>query len=192
MSKREGMALFAKDEKAMERKGGVAPGQHGHRGGRKLSEYGVQLREKQKVKRIYGLMERQFANLVEKAARKKGDTGENMLALLETRLDNVVYRLGFVPSRMMARQLVGHGHILVNGKKLTIPSYQVRPGQTISLSGKALNMPVVVSQLKKTKEEKLASYLKKKAAAGQLDHLPKRDEIELPAAESLIVEFYSR
>ena len=192
LSRREGVALFAKDERFLEKKGAVPPGQHGRRGSRKASNFGLQLREKQKTKRLYGVLERQFRLLFEKAARQKGQTGETLLSLLERRLDNIVYRLGFAPSRMMSRQLVNHGHVFVNGKKVTIPSYQVKPKEVISLSAKAIAMPVVKAILQKNKDEKLPDYLERKAAVGQLVSLPKRQDIETTVAESMIVEFYSR
>lgn len=192
LSRREGVALFAKDEKFIERKGALPPGQHGRRRSRKSSSYGIQLREKQKAKRFYGILERQFRRLFAKAAKSKGETGETFLALLETRLDAILYRLKFAPSRMMARQLVSHGHVLVDGRKTTIPSYQVRPGQIISLSKKALLMPTVQQIIEKSKEEKLVDYLERKAAVGRLVRLPAREDIEIPITESLIVEYYSR
>ena len=134
LSRREGLALFAKDAKAIERKGAVPPGQHGLGRRRRISEYGVQLREKQKAKRIFGLLEKQFKRYFEEASKVRGATGLVLLQTLETRLDNVVYRLNFAKSRAGARQLVSHGHIKVMGKKVNIPSFQVKVDQTIEIS----------------------------------------------------------
>lgn len=192
LSRREGVALFPKDEKALERKGAMPPGQHGQRGKRKTSEYGLQLREKQKAKRIYGILERQFRLYFAKASKQKGVTGETLLRLLETRLDNVLYRLGFAPSRQMARQLVAHGHVLVSGKKINIPSYQTKPGEVISFKGKALEIPAVRKELAETKNENLPQWLEKKAAVGRIVRLPQKEDIEVPISEELIVEHYSR
>jgi len=158
---------------------------------RRLSEYGVQLREKQKAKRTYGVLERQFRRYFKKAFKKRGVTGEALLQLLESRLDNVVYRLGFVPSRSVARQLVRHGHILVDGKKVDIPSYQVKPGQVINLNPKAMKIEVVKKSLAEKKKE-IPSWLQKKAAVGKIIRLPTREEIGADIAEQLIVEYYSR
>src|SRR3990167_10742559 len=133
LSRREGLPLFSKDIKALER-GVLPPGQHGAKMRRRLSEYGLQLREKQKTKRLYGILEKQFKGYVQKAAKVKGATGLSLLQNLETRLDNIVYRLGFSPSRAGARQYVSHGHVKVDDKKVTIPSYKVTIGQTIAIS----------------------------------------------------------
>ena len=197
LCRREGTKLFLKGERCfspkcpLEKKGAVAPGQHGLKMRRRLSEYGVQLREKQKAKRTYGVLERQFRRYFKKAFKKRGVTGEALLQLLEPRLDNVVYRLGFVPSRSVARQLVRHGHILVDGKKVDIPSYQVKPGQVINLNPKAMKMEVVKKSLAEKKKE-IPSWLQKKAAVGKIIRLPTREEIGADIAEQLIVEYYSR
>jgi len=197
LCRREGRKLFLKGERCfspkcpLEKKGAVAPGQHGLKMRRRLSEYGVQLREKQKAKRTYGVLERQFRRYFKKAFKKRGATGEALLQLLESRLDNVVYRLGFVPSRSVARQLVHHGHILVDGKKVDIPSYQVKPGQVINLNLKAMKMEVVKKSLAEKKKE-IPSWLQKKAAVGKIIRLPTREEIGADIAEQLIVEYYSR
>lgn len=190
LSRREGMPLFAKDTKALERKGAIAPGQHGARMRRRISEYGLQLREKQKMKRMYGILERQFANYYKKASRIKGSTGLVLLELLETRLDNIVYRLGYTLSRAGARQLVSHGHIKVDGKKVTIPSYTVTVSQTIALSDKLSDN----AQVKKSLEtqETLPGWLDRKATIGKVLRLPERDEMEQAIDEQLIVEYYSR
>jgi len=197
LCRREGTKLFLKGERCfspkcpLEKKGAVAPGQHGLKMRRRLSEYGVQLREKQKAKRTYGVLERQFRRYFKKAFKKRGVTGEALLQLLESRLDNVVYRLGFVPSRSVARQLVRHGHILVDGKKVDIPSYQVKPGQVINLNPKAMKIEVVKKSLAEKKKE-IPSWLQKKAAVGKIIRLPTREEIGADIAEQLIVEYYSR
>lgn len=191
LSRREGVALFAKDASFIERKGAVPPGQHGGaRSRRKVSEYGIQLREKQKARRIYGLMEKQFAKYYDQASRKRGNTGVGMLELLEARLDNVVYRLGFAPSRAFARQLVSHGHVSVNNKKVDISSYKVRPGSTVAILDKMLDN----TQVKKSLEGSptLPEWLERKATVGKVLRLPNREEMEQGINEHLIVEYYSR
>ena len=190
LSRREGLPLFSKDIKVLERKGIVPPGQHGARMRRRTSEYGLQLREKQKAKRFYGILEKQFKGYITKAGKVKGATGLSLLELLETRLDNVVYRLGFSPSRAGARQLVSHGHITVMDKKLTMPSYQVKVGQTIAISDKLRDN----TQVKKSLEEfeALPEWLDRKATIGKVLRTPKREEMEQSIDEQLIVEFYSR
>ncbi len=145
---------------------------------------------KQKIKRIYGLSEAQMKNYFQKAIKVRQTTGEFLLQMLESRLDNIFYRLGFVSSRNLARQLVTHKHVLIDGKKVNIPSYQLKPGQVVSLDKKALNLPEVKKSL--AEKTKLPDWLKKKAAVGQMVRLPKRDEIEGDIDEQLIVEFYSR
>ncbi|TSC87362.1 MAG: 30S ribosomal protein S4 [Microgenomates group bacterium Gr01-1014_7] len=190
LSRREGVALFAKDVKAMERKGAVPPGQHGVRMRRRVSEYGIQLREKQKAKRIYGILERQFKGYARAAGKIRGATGLSLLEFLETRLDNVVYKLGFSPSRAGARQLVSHGHIKVDDKKTTIPSFKVRVGSTIAISDKLRDN----TQVKKSLEEleTLPEWLDRKATIGKVLRIPNRDEMEQSIDEQLIVEYYSR
>ena len=158
---------------------------------RKVSEYGMQLREKQKVKRFYGLFEKQFKRYFEIASRRKGITGEILLVLLEQRLDNVVFRMGLVESRSVARQLVGHGHVLVDGKKVTIPSYQIKPGQTVTLAAKALKLESV-KQAMTDKSRKIPAWLKRKAVVGKMARLPEREEVDTDIDEHLIIEFYSR
>lgn len=182
LSRREGIALFAKDAKALERKGAVPPGQHGLGRRRRVSEYGLELREKQKAKRFYGILERQFKLYFQKAAKVKGATGLALIRLLETRLDNVVYRLGFAKSRAQARQMVSHGHIMVDGKKVNIPSCQIKIEQTIALLPKLLdNTPIT-----------LPGWLDRKATVGKVLRLPQREEMEQAIDEQLIVEYYSR
>jgi len=190
LSRREGVALFAKDAAFIERKGIVIPGFHGTRRARKQSEYGIQLREKQKAKRMYGLMEKQFANYFTKASQSKENTGEKLLSLLETRLDNVVYRLGFSPSRAGARQTVSHAHVLVDNKKVNIPSFQVKPGSTVAILGKMSDNTQVRKSL--SSDMTLPEWLERKATVGKVLRLPKRDEMEQGINEQLIVEYYSR
>jgi small subunit ribosomal protein S4 len=189
LSRREGLDLFGKGAKLTRLT--VPPGQHGPKGTRRPSQYGTQLREKQKVKRIYGILEKQFKKYIDQALKSKGNTGEALLSLLERRLDNVVYRLGFAPTRPAARQLVSHRHILVNGKKVNIPSYQVKAGETISLSAKAIATPVIKNLLE-VKNPKVPGWLERKAAVGKVKREPKREDIVEPISEQDIVEFYSR
>lgn len=197
MCRRERSKLFLKGARCfspkcpIEKRGAVPPGVHGVKSGVRLSTYGKQLREKQKVKRFYGVSERQIKNYFKKVIEEKGATGELLLRLLETRLDNVVYRLGLAPSRATARQLVVHGHILVNGKKLTIPSYQVKTGDQISLTEKAAKMDKVQSWLAK-KDLEIPSWLERKGLVGKVKDFPKREEMPQELDEHLIVEFYSR
>ncbi len=189
LSRREGLPLTTKDVKAME-KGALPPGQHGMKRARKLSEYGVQLREKQKAKRLFGLMEKQFRGYFDKAAKVKGATGLELLRFLETRLDNVVYKLGFITSRAGARQFVSHGHVLVDGKKLNIPSYKVKIGQTVAIHSKLVDNIQVKKSLENS--ETLPEWLERKATVGKVLRLPERAEMEQSVDEQLIVEFYSR
>lgn len=170
------------------------PGQHGAmKGKRKSSEYGVQLKEKQKAKYTYGVLERQFENLFDKAARSKGVTGEVLLQLLESRLDNVVYRLGISPSRAGARQLVSHRHISVNGSILNIPSYQVKPGDIVSVREKSKSMEVITNSTASSRQSKF-SWLEwdSAALAGRFLNVPERSDIPENIKEQLIVELYSK
>ena len=189
LSRREGVDLFGKGGKLTRLN--VPPGIHGPRGFHTKSQYGRQLREKQKVKRMYGLMEHQFKNYVQKALKSRGNTGEMLLSLLERRLDNVIYRLGFSPTRSSARQLVSHRQILVDGKRVNIPSCQLKVGDTITLSAKAIKIPYI-KKLLDTDEHKIPSWLKRKGAAGKMDSLPKREDVVEPISEQDVVEFYSR
>lgn len=196
LCRREGQKLFLKGERcyspkcAIERRN-YAPGQHGQNR-KKMSDYGTQLREKQKTKRFYGMQETQFRNLFDKASRKKGITGENLLILLESRLDNVVFRLGFASSRKEARQLVTHNHFTVNGKKVNIPSYEVKAGDVIKVKEKSTNSP----KFKEVKEMSITvpSWLTVdvEKLEGKVVSLPTRSEIDTPVAEHLIVELYSK
>jgi len=191
LSRREGFNLFGSTSRSLERRLNVPPGEHGQKRRRKVSEYGVQLREKQKVKRMYGLLERQFRRFFDMAEKQRGATGEVLLQLLERRLDNAVYRLGFGRTRPMARQLVGHGHVLVNGKKVDIPSYIVKAGDTIGLAEKSLQMPGVQEALSE-RAGNLPGWLARDDAVGRVMRLPEREEVEPGISEQLIVEFYSR
>lgn len=191
-ARRLGVDLGLKSNpKSIERRIGTPPGQHGRKGTRKVSDYGVQLAEKQKAKIMYGILERQFKKYYTDAARNPLATGEVMLQLLERRLDNCIYRLGFVPTRAAARQLVSHGNVTVNGKKLNIPSYKVKVGDVLGLSETATNIPYVKSLLA-DKEKGSAAWLDKKATLGKVTRLPVRSDIIEAINEQLIVEFYSR
>lgn len=198
LCRREGMKLFLKGERcfgtrcAIERRG-YAPGQHGQRQ-RKVSDYGVRLREKQKVRRIYGLMERQFRNTFHKAARKEGVTGEILLEYLERRLDNVVYRFGFAPSRQQARQLVRHGHILVNGRRVDIPSFQVREEDLLQIKEKSPMRDTIKEAVSVAEHRGFPGWLQldKEQLSGKIIGLPAREDVQYPIKEQLIVELYSK
>lgn len=189
LSRREGIDIFGAGAKLTRLQ--VPPGVHGPKGTRGSSQYGKQLREKQKVKRIYGILEKQFRRYVEEAFRMKGNTGEAILISLERRLDNVIFRLGFAPSRPAARQLVSHRHVFVNGKKVNIPSYKLLVGDTVSLDTKASNIPEI-KRATEQKDIKIPSWLVKKALVGKISTLPKREDISEAVSEQDIVEFYSR
>jgi small subunit ribosomal protein S4 len=189
LSRREGMDLFGKGVKLTRLN--IPPGMHGTRRARTPSQYGRQLREKQKAKRIYGVLERQFRNYVKQALKTRGNTGEKLMAFLEGRLDNVVYRLGFAPTRPAARQIVSHRHVFVDGKRVNIPSYQLKAGQSISLSPKALEIPSVKKKLEE-KNVKIPGWLKRKGAVGMVKSDPMADEVKEQISTQDIVEFYSR
>lgn len=196
LCRREGQKLYLKGERcytdkcAISRRG-YAPGQHGQ-GRKKISNYGLQLREKQKAKRFYGLLETQFRSYFEKAEKQPGITGENLLRILETRLDNVVYRLGFASSRKQARQLVRHGHFTVNGNKVDIPSYLVAVGDVIKVKEKSVSSP----KFKEVAETatNVPNWLEANVESleGKVVSLPTREDVDIPIAEHLIVELYSR
>lgn len=169
----------------------ITPGHHGQKGRRKTTDYGLQLREKQKVKRMYGMLERQFRRYFEIASREAGNTGEALLTQLERRLDNVVYRLNLAPTRASARQYVNHGHFLVDGKKVDIPSFLVRAGMVINPKDKILETPVV-KKLLEEKEPKISPWLARKGPVGKVMRLPKREDVTEDINEQLIIEFYSR
>ncbi|MEK7182785.1 MAG: 30S ribosomal protein S4 [Patescibacteria group bacterium] len=189
LSRREGFDLYGAGSKLTRLT--VPPGMHGHRGAPRLSEYGRQLREKQKVKRLYGVFERQFKRYIERANRSKGNSGEVLLSLLERRLDNIVYRLGFASTRPAARQLVGHGHTFVNNKRVTIPSYEVKEGDVITLTPTAQKIPAI-ARLIAEREKVLPSWLERKGAAGKVSRLPAREDVIEPIDEQTIIGFYSR
>src|SRR5437764_10616753 len=198
LCRRDSVKLFLKGERCYTSKCAIEkrkypPGQHGQRQ-RKLADYGVQLREKQKIKRIYRVLERQFRNYFKEAVRRKGVTGEILLQLLELRLDNTVYRLGFGLSRRQARQLVNHAHFQVNGKKVNIPSYQVRPGDVISVRERSRQAGAIVEALDSTGGRRVPEWLvlDRAALSGQVMAVPTREQIDTQVNEALIVEFYSR
>lgn len=196
LSRREGTDLFLKSGvRALDSKCKLetAPGVHGARRGR-LSDYGVQLREKQKVRRIYGILEKQFRNYYSEAARQKGATGENLLQLLESRLDNVVYRMGFGVTRAEARQLVSHKAILVNGQSVNIPSYQVKPGDVVSVREKSANQLRIKSALDVASSRSTVSWVEVDATKleGKFNSVPERSDLSQDINENLIVELYSK
>ena len=199
LCRREGEKLFLKgascltDKCAVERRQ-YPPGQQGQNIRRKISPYGLQLREKQKIRRNYGILEKQFRNYFKKADRKVGITGENLLQMLETRLDNLVYRLGFAPSRKSARQLVKHRHISVDGRIVNVPSYGVRPSQVIRVKDKSKNLDLVHSALKEVGRGDEIPWLRlnKAALEGELLEVPKRTDIPVTFNEQLVVELYSK
>lgn len=169
----------------------IRPGQHGAKGKRKLSDYGVQLREKQKIKFIYGILEQQLRKLYVMAGKNPTATGSALLSLLEQRLDNVIYRAGFAPTRAAARQLVSHSHVFVNGKKMNIPSYQVRVGDVINLTVKGASLPFPSESIKQDDKANVA-WLERKGAAVKVSRFPERTDIKEEIQEQLVVEFYSR
>jgi len=191
-----GGKLFLKGERCftkcpIDRRGAVPPGQHGAKRHQKPSDYGLRLAEKQKLKRSYNVLEKELKKYFLEARKVPGATGEALMQILETRLDNLVYRLGFATSRRFARQLVSHKHILLEGQKVNVPSVRVKPGQVVALTEEALKIPEVKKALEK-KDFKVPNWLERKAAVGKLVRLPKREEIESPVNEQLIVEYYSR
>ena len=202
LCRREGMKLFLKGEKCykpscpIEKRGTHPPGQHGHNARRsKLIGYGEQLREKQRVKRIYNLLEGQFRNYFEKAASQKGVTGENLLAMLERRLDNVIYRLGFAMSRRQARQLVRHGHVSVNGRKVDIPSFQVKIGDEVGVREKSLNNVHIQGAFQTAGGRGRPGWLEianPERLVGRVISQPSREDIDQNINEQLIVELYSK
>ena len=198
LCRREGIKLYLKGSRCETSKCAIEkraypPGQHGQ-GRKKFSEYGVQLREKQKVKRIYGVLEKQFRNYFFAADRKKGITGENLLQKLELRMDNVIFRMGLAASRSTARQLVRHGHFTVNGKKMDIPSYSVAQGDTIALNPNKVKKAPVKNEIENIKSKTLPDWLSFDADSKQgiVQALPTREHVTMPIEEQLIVELYSR
>lgn len=199
LCRREGMKLYLKGERchssscAMDRRP-YGPGEHGRRRGRKPSDYKLQLREKQKVRAIYGVLERQFRLYFAEANRRKGATGENLFNLLEKRLDNVIYRLGFAPSRASARQLIRHKHVLVAGIVCDIPSRQVKVGETVAIRPKSHNIPQVVESLKDNAKRERLPFVEAddKKMEGRLLVEPQLSDLPIPIQENLIVELYSK
>lgn len=200
LCRREGTKLFLKGDKCTSSKCPIshresAPGQHGAANARKrVKEYGLQLREKQKAKRYYGILEKQFKNYFEKADKKEGQTGENLLAMIERRLDNVVYRAGMASSRAEARQLVLHGHFTVNGKKVNIPSYLVKAGNVISIREKSLESAKIKMLVEAISDRSVPAWLdvSKDTVSATVVALPTRADVEFPFEEHLIVELYSK
>lgn len=199
LCRRENLKLYLKgdrcysDKCAFDRRS-YPPGQHGQRRGGKTSDYGLQLREKQKVKRTYGLSEKQFKLTFERADRRKGITGVNLLMMLEQRLDNVVYRMGFSNSRNQARQLVRHSHFLVNGKKVDIPSYQIRPGDIIEVREKSKNVQSITDAVEAVVRRGMPQWIEldKEKMKGTVKSPPVREDITMPIQENQIVELYSK
>ena len=199
LCRREGMKLFLKGERCYTEKCGIekrnfAPGQHGKARKSKMLGYGVQLREKQKVKRIYGVLEDQFRRYFEQAERTRGITGETLLQLLERRLDNVAYRLGFATSRPAARQLVRHGHFTVNGRKVDIPSFSVKPGDVVAIRTSSRQNASIAHALEEVKGRGVPEWLSFDAEgmSAKISAIPTREQINLPVQEQLIVELYSK
>jgi len=198
LCRREGMQLYLKGDRCYTDKCGIErrhypPGQHGQRRS-KQSDYGTQLREKQKVKRIYGVLEKQFRGYFEKAERQKGVTGTNLLVLLERRLDNIVYRLGFANSRAQARQLVRHNLIMVNSAKVNLPSFLVKTGDVIQATEKGRKLPLVLDAMEAVARRGTPSWLEfnKEEAQGRVIMFPEREAVTMPIQEHLIVELYSK
>lgn len=198
LERRLGVSLALKGERRLAGKSALekrpyAPGQHGQRRA-KISEYGLQLREKQKAKFMYGVSEKQFRRLFQEAARREGNTGALLVQLLEQRLDNVVYRMGFATTRRFARQLVTHGHILVNGKRVDIPSYRVEPGSKIEVAEKSKNNPQIVRAIDLTAQTGIVAWVdvEKEKKFGIFTRNPEREEVIIPIEERFIVELYSK
>lgn len=199
LCRREAMKLFLKGSRCMSDKCAIErrnypPGEHGRRRGRRPSDYQVQLREKQKVKRIYGVFERQFRRYFAEAARRRGITGEALLMMLERRLDNVVYRMGLALSRAHARQLIRHGHIEVNGSRVDIPSYQTNQGDTVAVREKSRQMSEILLAVENAKAGQVVAWLQvdHDALHGTVAQLPTREDIDIEIQEQLIVELYSK
>jgi small subunit ribosomal protein S4 len=198
LCRREGTKLFLKGDRCFSAKCGIErraypPGQHGQ-GRARFSDYGVQLREQQKVKRMYGLLEKQFAETMSRASRMKGRAGENLLVLLERRLDNVVFRMGFATSRAEARQLVRHSHFLIDGRRASIPSMLVKPGAVISVAEKSRKVARISGALETLESRSVPQWVEinKEGFEGTVKSLPVREDITMPIQEQLIVEWYSR
>lgn len=198
LCRREGMKLFLKGDRCFSNKCAIErrnfpPGQHGRRR-TKILGYGIQLREKQKVKRFYGLLEKQFQIAFARAERMKGVTGENLLSLLERRLDNVVHRLGFAASRAQARQIIRHGHVTLNGRKVNIPSFVVGSGAVVSIKERSRKNPLIEASVETAKGRGVPAWLELDTAQfqGKVVALPRREDVSVPVNEKLIVELYSK
>lgn len=190
LARREGVNVLDKTSASLLRRITIPPGVHGRKRKRRLSEFGLQLREKQKAKVIYGMLEKQFKRLVDTVSKQKGDTEELLLSLLETRLDNIVYRLGFAKSRYMSRQMVTHGHVMIDGKKMSIPSYSVKKDEVISLSTIIQKNPDIMKLMGENLP--VAPFLSKEGNQGKLMRMPQKNDIELPFSTRQIIEYYSR
>ena len=198
LERRLGVSLELKGERRLAGKSALdkrpyAPGQHGQRR-TKVSEYGLQLKEKQKIKYYYGVLEKQFRKFFQEANRQEGSTGENLIKLLERRLDNVIYRVGFATTRRFARQLVTHGHVLVNGKKVTIPSFLVKEGDRIEIKEKSKNNPQIKRAVELSAQTGIAPWVDvdKEKFVGVFTRMPEREEVNIPVEERLVVELYSK
>lgn len=199
LCRREGVKLYLKGDRCYSPKCAIerrpyAPGQHGQRRARRPSDYAVRLREKQKMRRIYGISEKQFRNLFEEASKRKGVTGTVFLRLLESRLDNVVYRLGIASSRKQARQLVRHGHVAVNDRKVTVPSYRVRPGDVVAVTEAGKKIGAIQANVEAAKGRNTGPWLEfdPEKMVGKFLRLPEREDLALPVNEQLVIEYYSR
>lgn len=199
LCRREGEKLFLKGARCFSakcafEKRAYMPGQHGQTRRGKLSEYGIQLREKQKLKRMYGVLEAQFRSYYEKASRQKGITGENLLQILESRLDNVIYRLGFAPSRNAARQMVLHRHFIVNGRSVNVPSFRVKSGDVIAVKEKSRKLSAIHDAMRRLKDDAQVPWLRvdKAKMEGEFIEKPARQDIPITVQENLIVELYSK
>ena len=199
LCRREGVKLFLKGERCYSAKCAIekarpAPGMHGQKRARRASDYGVRLREKQKLRRLYGMTEAQFANTFRQAVKARGVTGSVFLAMLESRLDSVVYRMGLAVSRAQARQLINHGHVRVNGRKVDIPSYQVKDSDEISLSPKGRRLDSVLSTVEANRRKKVSPWIEfnPETLTGRFLRMPAREDLVIPVNEQLIIEYYSR
>ena len=186
LARREGVNILDKTSASLQRRLNIPPGVHGRKRKKRLSEYGLQLREKQKARMMYGLLESQFKTMFNNLEKQKGETGELLVSNLETRLDNVVYRLGFAKTRFMARQMVSHGHVLVNGKKLNIPSYKVRVDDVITINEK-MQKNLILNE-----EAEILPFLERQGPVGKLVRNPRREDVQVPFDIQLIIEYYSR
>jgi small subunit ribosomal protein S4 len=196
--RREGEKLFLKGDRCYTEKCAIErrkypPGQHGQ-GFKKMSDYGIQLREKQKVRKMFGLLERQFRKYFHEAERKKGITGEVLLQLIESRLDSMVFRMGFAPNRRRARQLIKHGHVIVNAREVNIPSFATKAGDLVEIRQASRGMPEIGESLSKSEHRGIPGWVEIDSAnyKGKVSHIPSRDEMQLPVQEQLIVELYSK